>query len=54
MRNMSQRSAVIMLVAVVVAGVASVAWAAWSVTGSARGTMTAAEVTALRATATPR
>jgi len=51
---MSQRTAVIMLVGVIVAGIASVAWAAWKVTGDATGTARAAEVTALRATATPK
>jgi hypothetical protein len=54
MRNVSQRTAVITLVAVIVAGIASVAWAAWSVTGNVEATATAAEVTALRATATPQ
>ncbi|MEV0717378.1 hypothetical protein [Asanoa sp. NPDC050611] len=53
MRNMSQRTAVITLVAVIVAGIASVAWAAWSVTGTGTATVSAAEVTALQATARP-
>ncbi|GIF53380.1 hypothetical protein DFJ67_2749 [Asanoa ferruginea] len=53
MRNISQRTAVITLVVVIVAGIASVAWAAWSVTGNATATVTASEVTALQATATP-
>ncbi|GIF70727.1 hypothetical protein [Asanoa siamensis] len=53
MRNMSQRTAIITLVAVIVTGVASVAWAAWSVTGSGTATVSAAEVTALQATAKP-
>ena len=54
MRNVSQRTAVITLVAVIVAGIASVAWAAWSVTGNATGTATAGSVTALQAKATPQ
>lgn len=53
MRNMSQRTAIITLVAVIVTGIASVAWAAWSVTGQGTATVSAAEVTALRATARP-
>ncbi|MEV4538778.1 hypothetical protein AB0J82_33895 [Asanoa sp. NPDC049518] len=53
MRNMSQRTAIITLVAVIVTGIASVAWAAWSVTGQGTATVTAAEVTALQATARP-
>ncbi|WP_179266414.1 hypothetical protein [Asanoa hainanensis] len=51
---MSQRTAVITLVAVIVAGIASVAWAAWSVTGTATGTAKAGSVTALQAKAAPQ
>jgi hypothetical protein len=53
MRQMSQRTAVVMLVGVVIAAVASVAWAAWSVTGTGTGTVQAAKVTALTAKAEP-
>jgi hypothetical protein len=53
MRNMSQRAAVITLIGVVVASVASVAFAAWTVTGSGSGSVKAASVTALNASAAP-
>jgi hypothetical protein len=53
MRQMSQRTAVVTLVGVIVAAVASVAWAAWSVTGTASVTAKAAEVYALTAEAAP-
>jgi hypothetical protein len=50
---MSQRSAVITLIGVVVVSIATVAFAAWQVTGTGSGSVRAAEVTALTASASP-
>jgi hypothetical protein len=52
-RHMSHRAAVVTLIGVVVVSVASVAFAAWTVTGSGSGSVKAATVTALNASAEP-